>query len=469
MSFNISAQEEKKEYAEAFKLIEVWLEAQKDFDDLPSLTAIVVDDQDVLWSAGFGWANIDKKVKSEASTLYGICSISKLFTSVAIMKLYDDGKLRLDDLVSDLLPAYDLKQDYPESGPITVRSLMTHSSGLPRESAHSYWTGPDFPFPSKEELNEKLSTQKTLYPASIYFQYSNLALSLLGEIVEEVSGVSYDEYVTQNILQPLALSNTRTVLPEQMHGTELAIGYSATPRNDERAEVNLYDAKGITPAAGFSSNVLDLGKFASWQFRLRDTTIEEILKPSTIKYMHNVHWTDPNWKTTWGLGFSVYKGDNGSTWVAHGGSCPGYQSTLQMDLKNERAYSVMINANGTGPGKYVAGIKQILGKVKAHEISKDSTNQAEHKDLQEYVGYYDPMPWWSEEYICTWGDMLVTLALPSRQPGEAMTFYKHVEGDTFRRIRDDDELGEAIVFERDQFGTITRYIINGNFVNKIDK
>lgn len=472
LSFIISivySQETKKDYSEAFKLVEVWLEAQKDFDNLPGLTAIVIEDQEVLWSGAVGFSNVEQNVKAEASTLCSICSISKLFTSVAIMKLYDEGKLRLDDRISDILPAYKLEQKYSESGPITIRTLLTHSSGLPREAAYPYWTGPDFPFPTKAQIDSKLSEQETLYPASTYFQYSNLGLTLLGEIVEEVSGVPYDEYVQQNILKPLGLFDTRTELPEQLYGTELAIGYSALTRSRNREKVNFFQANGITPAAGFSSSVQDLGKFASWQFRLRDSTITEILKPSTIKYMQNVHWTDPDWKTTWGLGFVVYKGEDGNTWVGHGGSCPGYRSTLQIDLKNKRAYSVMINANGTNPAKYANGINAIIKKVKTPKKEEPTDERIEKKNLQEYVGYYSPMPWWSEEFISTWDGKLVTLGLPSEKPGDSMTFYKHIEGDTFRRIRDDEELGETLVFERDKNGRIINYIQHGNYYKRIDR
>ncbi|MBT29590.1 MAG: hypothetical protein CMO01_07995 [Thalassobius sp.] len=457
-----NAQENKKDYTEAFQLVEVWLDAQKDFDQLPGLTAIVVEDQEVLWSGAVGLANVEEDIEAKASTICSICSISKLFTSVAIMKLYDEGKLRLDDLVSDLLPAYQLEQKFPESGPITVRTLLTHSSGLPREAAYPYWTGPDFPFPTKEQVDSGLKNQETLYPASTYFQYSNLGLTLLGEIVEAVSGMAYDDYVQQNILEPLGLTDTRTELPEQLYGNELAYGYTSRLRDGSREKVNFFQAKGIKPAAGFSSNVLDLGKFASWQLRLRDTTTMEILKPSTLKYMQNVHWTDPNWETTWGLGFVVYKGANGNTWVGHGGSCPGYQTTLQIDLKNKRAFSVMINASGTSPTKYVRGINGIMSKTESPK--KEST-----KDLQEYVGYYSPQPWWSETYISTWNGKLVELDLPSDNPAESMTFYKHIEGDTFRRIRDDNELGEALIFERDKDGKITHFNRHGNLTKKMEK
>jgi CubicO group peptidase (beta-lactamase class C family) len=383
------------------------------------------------------------------------------------MKLYDEGRIRLDDQVGDLLPWYDLEQKYPESGPITIRSLLTHSSGLPRESAHPYWTGPDFPFPTSQEIEAELGTQKTLYPSSTYFQYSNLGMTLLGEIVEEVSGVSFEQYVTDQILEPLGLMDTRAEMPKNLYGTDLAIGYSAKNRKGTREKVNFFQANGITPAAGFSSNVIDLGKFASWQFRLLDSTLTEILKPSTLKNMHRVHWTNPDWGTTWGLGFVVYKGDDGDTWVGHGGSCPGYRSTLQLNPKSKRAYAVMINSSGTNPGKYSKGIRQIMKKVKGKK--KEENSEKETIDLEQYTGFYSSQPWWGEEYVGTWEGKLVTLGLPSESPGNSMTFYKHIEGDTFRRVRKNDALGEELVFERDANGKVVKLQSHGNYSSKINR
>lgn len=465
LSFTYS-QSETSKYDEAIQLIEVWLEAQKDYENLPGISASVVEGQDVVWSGAFGMANREDNVETDASTMCSICSISKLFTAVAIMQLYDQGKLRLDDKVGDLLPWFDLDQAFSDSGPITVRSLLTHSSGLPREANFPYWTGPDFPFPSSKEMISELKNQETLYPASTYFQYSNLGLSLLGEIVTEVSGESYDAFVKKNILDPLGLTSTRTQMPKSMYGKELAVGYSASNRSGEREKVNLFNANGIGPAAGFASNVIDLGKFASWQFRLRDTSVAEILKPSTLKNMHNVHWTNPDFNTTWGLGFVVYKGPGGSKWVSHGGSCPGYRSVLQLDLNKKRAFAVMINASGTNPGKYSAGINGILGKIKGE---KADDNEADQLDLTAYTGYYNSQPWWGESYISTWEGKLVEISLPTDNPANSMTLYKHIEGDTFRRIRKNDDLGETVVFERDENGQVYRMKQHGNYSKKMRK
>ena len=146
----------------------------------------IVRDQELLWSKAYGFADVKKKTPATPETVYSICSITKLFTSIAIMQLYEQGKLRLDDSLSTILPERPIHQQFSDSGPITIRSLLTHSSGLPRESDFPYWSGPEFKFPTKDQITEKLDQQETLYPAASYFQYSNLGMILLGEVVEKI-------------------------------------------------------------------------------------------------------------------------------------------------------------------------------------------------------------------------------------------------------------------------------------------
>ena len=189
--------------ASALKLIEVWVEAQLAYEDIPGMSIGIVHDQDLVWSRGFGYADLEKKIPASPSTIYSICSISKLFTSIGVMQLRDQGKLRLDDQVGKHLSWFNIKDAYPDAPEITLRGILTHSSGLPRESDYPYWTGPEHAFPSREKIIEKLTSQEELYPADTYFQYSNLGLTLAGEVVAAVSGQPYAEYVKQHILDPL--------------------------------------------------------------------------------------------------------------------------------------------------------------------------------------------------------------------------------------------------------------------------
>lgn len=456
-----SGQTKDSDYKEAVRIIDAWLNGERDFDRLPGISVAIVNDQHIIFSKGYGFADVEKKVPMEPETICSICSISKLFTSVAVMQLWQEGRLRLDDSISSLLPGYNLKQQYEETVPITIRSLLTHSSGLPREAAYPYWSAPDFNFPTEREVNESLGGQQTLYPSSTYFQYSNLGLTLLGEAVASVSKTNYEGYVEKNILQPLQLTYTHPSLPQDLWRVKMATGYSALYRDGSRKMMPFFQAKGIAPAAGYSSNVIDLAHFASWQFRVLNGK-KEILRPSTLKEMQRVQWMDPNGKLTRGLGFAVYQQD-GTTYVGHGGSCPGYTSSLTLSPKNKTAVIVMINAQGTDPDKYVGAIFKILSKV-----SDAADTSANKIDLNEYAGNYDDYAWRGEDLILPWKGKLAVLTLPSDDPVNDMQQYKYIGKDTFRRLRKDDgSLGEELRFERDSNGKIIRVIHNNNFENKL--
>jgi CubicO group peptidase (beta-lactamase class C family) len=449
---------------DAFILIDKWMSAQRDFDRLPGISVAIVKDQMTIWSKAFGYADLDKKKPMQPQTICSICSISKLFTSVAVMQLVEQGKVRLDDSISALLPSFNLTQQYANSGPITIRSLLTHSSGLPRESDYPYWSAPDYNFPSAQQVKDRLGKQQTLYPASAYFQYSNLGMTILGEMVEHVSGMPYEQYVEENILKPLRLADTHPSLPANLWGDKMATGYNSIHRDGHRDKMPLFQAKGIAPAAGFSSNVQDLARFASWQFRLLANDGKEIIKASTLKDMQRVQFLDPDWKTAYGLGFAVREW-NGATLVGHGGSCPGYLTSIAMNCKQKLAVIVMINAQGESTAKYTNAIFNILSKIGSSD-NKASTDSL-GLSLDAYTGNYDSYTFGSEILVFKWKGKLAMIDLKSEDPAGAMALLKYTRPGIFRRIRSDETLGEEISFEKDQQGKVTRLWQFSNFHNKL--
>jgi len=443
-----------KEYSEAFQLIDYWLEAQKDYEKLPGLTALVTDKNETKWTGSFGFSDGVQPMKVENT--FSICSISKLFTAVAIMQLVEDGKINLDDPIQKVLPWFDINNDFKDAPELTIKSILSHSSGLPRESNHPYWSWPDFPFPTKQDVIDELKNQEMLYPPSKYYQYSNLGLSLLGFIVEEVTQTNFDDYVNQNILIPLSMNNTKTYMSSEDYGKILTLGYSSLNRNNEREKVNFFNADGIAAAAGFTSNVEDLAKFARWQIDLVESLEKNILSPETLKLMHEIHWDDELTSITRGLGFGVYNFD-GDYWVGHGGSCPGYRSQLYINTNKELAYSVMINSSGTSPTKYIDGIHEILSNVtlkKGEEINR----------FEEFEGKYISQPWVSETYVQSWGDNLALVSLPSDDP--YISLYKHIEGDIFKKILNNNELGQELKIIRDDNNKVVAYKTHQNIYKK---
>ncbi len=373
----------------ALGLLEVWVDAQLAYQHLPGISMAVVYDQELLWSRGFGVSDLDSEKPATPQTIYSICSISKLFTSIGVMQLYDEGRLRLDDQVADLLPWFNIGEAHKNSGPLTVRGILSHASGLPRESDFPYWTGPEFQFPTREQIKARLSAQSTLYPAEQYFQYSNLGLTLAGELIPELSGQSYREYVKARILDPLELRDTTPEMPANQRGKRLATGYGALTREGTRPKMPFFQARGIAPAAGYASTVEDLAKFASWQFRLLESGGEEVLKASTLREMQRVQWIDPDWKegTSRGLGFWVRRQDN-KNFVGHGGSCPGYRSEFRLNPNDKVAVVFMTNATAIDPTLFTRQAHKMVGSAITDATEDPGKGKPDDPDLNKYTGLY---------------------------------------------------------------------------------
>lgn len=447
--------------AQALSLMRTWLEAERAYDHIPGISAALVVDQQILWSGGYGYADIARKAPAAANTIYSICSISKLFTSVATMQLRDAGKLRLDDPVSKHLPWFQIKQTYPDREPVTIEGLLTHASGLPRESEWPYWTGPDYPFPTHEQIVAKINQQETLYPAEQYFQYSNLGLSLAGEIVAAKSDMPYADYVTQNILKPLGLTSTTPEMPQAERGKRLATGYGKFGRNSERTPLAFFQARGIAPAAGYASTAEDLAKFAMWQFRNLKSNGSEVLAANTLREMHRPHFVDPNGTTMYGLGFSNWRsGDKG--FVGHGGSCPGYQTQLLLKPDERIAAVSMTNAVDANANLLAQRMYDIVAPA-VLAARKDSTSKPKAPDatLAAYAGTYDGT-FGGESAVLPWDGSLATFRMPNDDPMRTITRWRKTGEHTFRRVRPDGELGETMRFEMGPDGKATAYWLFSN-------
>lgn len=438
---------------EALRVFDAWLGSVQAFDRIPAVSAAVAQGDKIVWSKGWGAIDAARTVPATPTTLYSICSISKLFTSVSLMQLWEAGKVRLDEPISSYLPWARLKPVEQDSLPITLRAILTHSAGLPREADYPYWTGPDYPFPTHDQIVAKFSQQSPLWPASQRFQYSNLGLTLVGETVAAISGEPYAEYAQTHVLTPLGLNDTHPFLPMKLYGTRLAVGWGAMERDGSRPLLRPFDAKGVTPAAGYTSTAEDLARFALWQFRLLRTGQAEVLKASTLREMQRVQFTDPDWRTTWGLGFSVNRHGE-ETYVGHGGDCPGYHTTLDLRPSTETAFVIM-TTGAERPGGYALEGFKLLDKRKAY-VAKGAAPA--RVDLEQYAGRYEGQPWAAEVLVAPWAGGLALLNLPSSAPSEALTLLKPKGGDVFRHLRDDGSEADEVRFERDKDGRVVRFV-----------
>ena len=185
-------------------LLDKWISFQRHEHHLPGLVVGLVNDGRLIWGKGYGYADLEHETPITLDTRFRIASITKTFTAVAILQLRDSGKLQLDDPVSTYLEWFSLR--YDNAPPISIRQLLTHTSGLPRDATIPHWT--DNVFQSWDEVVATTQQRKPVIPPLQDFGYSNLGYTLLGGIIEVVTGQTWVDYIQKNILTPLNMNET---------------------------------------------------------------------------------------------------------------------------------------------------------------------------------------------------------------------------------------------------------------------
>lgn len=445
---------------EAVHLLEIWIDSIIDFDRLPGISVAVVHDQELVYAKGFGYADVDMQVEARPSTIYSICSISKLFTSIAMMQLRDSGKLNLDDTVSKYLPWFTPEMLSPVTQPPTLRDLLRHSSGLPCEPDLTVWSEPDLLFPTLEDLIDRVSDLKMSYPVNTNFNYSNLGYSLLGQVVSVASGMEYAEYVKENIIEALGLEATAPFQPRDLPEGDTAIGYGRWLRHGSRKEVINYDARTLTPALGFSSTVTDLAKFAMWQFRTLDGKDDHVLSQKTLKEMQTVAWPNPRW----GLGFSIWQMDD-VDFVGHQGGCPGYKSQIILCPKEKIAVVVMINA--TDAPQFTVAFRTY--EIMAPTLKAQTGDERGSSEWDKYMGYYTGDKAWSDAEVLEWGGSPAVMWIPTEDPLGSLVKLRRIEGNVFRQVNSDGTLGKHYAFKPGPEGDIVGMKFNNNLLKRANR
>ena len=339
----------------AQRLFSAWLAARIENRGLPGVVVAVVADQELVWAKGFGHANVAAKTPMTPETKFRMASHSKLFTATAIMQLREQGKVRLDDPVSQHVSWFRVKPAGDDDGPITVEQLLSHSSGLPRE-ADAHWTTLDFP--TADEVRALLANREAAFAPSVRWKYSNLAYTIAGAVVEQASGMSWADYVTRNIFQPLGM--TSSSVDRNVEG--LATAYNRRMPDGTREVLPFTDSRGMAAATGITSNAIDMAKFVSAQFRAGPRGGNRILSTGSLREMHRVRSLENNWTSGTGIGFGVNRVNN-RTYIGHGGGYPGYTTQTLIDPETKVGVVVLTNSGDGGPGDIARQLMTTVGSV----------------------------------------------------------------------------------------------------------
>jgi CubicO group peptidase (beta-lactamase class C family) len=341
----------------AQRLFSAWAEGQVRFRGYPGMAVGVVSDQRLVWAKGFGLATIAGHVEMTPQTKFRMASHSKLFTATAIMQLREQGKLHLDDPVSKHLPWFAVASSRPDDAPITIEELLTHSSGLPREAA-DHWT--TFNFPTREELKALMPKRQAAFSPETRWKYSNLAYTLAGLVVEQVSGEPWADYVTRHIYQPLGMVNSS--VDKNVAG--LATGYGRRMPDGSRSVMPFVDARGMAAATGITSTVEDMARFVSAQFEKGSAADARILSSASLREMHRVRMLENNWSRGNGIGFAVTR-NRDKVYVGHGGSYPGYITHTLIDLNGKVGVIVLTNAQDGDASGIATQLMNTVGEAVA--------------------------------------------------------------------------------------------------------
>ncbi|EPX60462.1 beta-lactamase [Cystobacter fuscus DSM 2262] len=339
---NPPAEQPKDPYAEVKMEVSRLIESGMAEGKVPGLSIALVDDQEVVWAQGFGFAEQAARRPATAETLYEIGSISKLFTATAVMQQVERGRVALDRPIQELIPDFTLQSRFPESGPITPRNLLTHHAGIPEQYVGAY-TPKVLSLPERMEL---LRQEHQTAPAEQIWAYSNTGLVVAGRAVEMASGMEFTAAMKQNLLGPLGMSQSSfRVEPHMVPNMSVGHGSLAT----SHAPPHWLDGEG--PAGSMRSSVLDMSRFIKMLLANGKAGETTIVQPETLREMwrqQNVGAPldlDTRVGITWFLDDLSLANGQSARLVHHGGATLFFRSMLALLPEHKLGVIVLTNTD----------------------------------------------------------------------------------------------------------------------------
>ena len=284
---------------------------------------IVADNSGIIYENILGYRDIDKKKRLKDETLMGLASVSKIFTSTAVMKLVGTGKISLDESIRKYLP--DLPEFYDA---VSIKHLLTHTSGITdclMAPVYEVYNQDIYSFVTKQEELE--------FAPGTRYKYCNTAYVLLAMIIEKASGESYQEYLDKNIFSPCGMENT--VVGRDLSDKKFARSYHVSGSVDDRT--NYYCGPGE-----IYTTAKDLYKFDCAYFQ------GKVLSPGLVEKVLLRNTLDDGSYTNYGLGWGIYKmGDE--YLLGHTGGNYGFRSLYEHQKKSGLTIIILSNIGDKTP------------------------------------------------------------------------------------------------------------------------
>lgn len=456
--------------------------AIKDWE-VPGVAIAVVKDDKIVFAKGYGVRELGKSDPVTANTIFAIGSSSKAFTAAALAMLADEGKLKWDDSATKYLPDFQLYDPYA-SREVTVGDLLSHRVGLERGDRLWYATAYD--------RNEVLRRVRFLKPSSSFrskFGYQNIMYLAAGQIVPQVAGKSWDDFLRERIFVPLGMNSTNTTITTFKDVKDLAAPHARIGDKIKPISYRLID--NIGPAGSINSNASDMAQWIRLNINSGKFQDKQIVTAANIKKMQAPHTIIPleglyaaiypeahflNYGLGWFL--SDYRGRK---MVEHGGAIDGMRAAVSMIPEEKIGVVVLGNMNGSilpqmlanrvfdmylAPGKEKDWSGDLLKTMKAAEAQAKAAADKREADrvknttpslaLEKYAGdYADEM----------YGDAKITLENGVLKAQYGQNFngtLEHWHYDVFRVKWQDEVQGQAFInFKLNSQGKVETMSIEG--------
>jgi len=338
-----------------FPIVENIYKEYAEKNHFPGYAFGIMLDGKLVYSGSGGYSDIDKKIPATTKSMFRIASMSKSFTAMAILKLRDEGKLKLDDPVSNYIPETKGQQLTADAPAITIKNLLTHSAGFPEDNP---WGDRQLANTEADLIAQIKKGISFSNDPGVAYEYSNMGFAMLGYIIKKVTGIPYSEYIEKNIWKPLGMTQAQweyTKVP----ANELAHGYRWL--NDNwREEILLHD--GIYGAmGGMITSIESFSKYVAMHqsaWPARNDVETGPVKRSSIREMHQP-WRfsglNPNYKypsgricatsSAYAYGLGWTRDCEGREYIAHSGGLPGFGSNWR--ILPEYGLGVILFANVT--------------------------------------------------------------------------------------------------------------------------
>ncbi len=332
--------------------------------DAVGLSIGVTKDNEIIYAKGFGFESIKTKKKASINTIYHMASVSKPLVATALVKLQEQGKLDLDDPIVNYLPYFKLADK--NSSKITIKQILTHTSGMPRNIGSDEWENPSYSDDSLEKYVRGIKDAKMRFPPGSEFSYSNAGFDVLGDVIAKASGMTFEAYMQKYVLDASGMKESTYLKPNYLPKNWAAP--HVLRLTTELWDYYPYNRK-HAPSSALHSNVVDMCKWGIINLNGGKFKNRKVLKKSSHELLLKPHFDTP-WKEKIGLSWFLQSYEGKKT-ILHTGEDTGFETQFIMYPEENVSIVVMANRNVSRTARIANAAAEAMFdlKIKDYKIS----------------------------------------------------------------------------------------------------